>query len=369
MNNFYDFIVIGAGISGCTFATFLNQRFPELSILLIEHGMKIGGRATTRKSRKSEIQEFDHGLPSINFSKYASQDIIKLISPLINSEKLVDISKNILLINELGILNNVFPNDKIYRSLPFMKNFCEEIINQSINPKKITFLFQNFTKSIQRVNDLWLIEVNNGTLLRSRNFILSSSLIAHPRCLEVLKINSLPLRDSIIPGKDKIVDAVLRETEKLTYLKRKTYIFYVSDLAVVKKFNHDYLQVFFSKIIREKLNYERIIFQRQDEGSMIITLHCSYIDNFHEINFDKIFEFLKSLFSNYREFLDVFLQAKLIDAMHWRASQPLNNLLSRELQWSTLSKIGFCGDWVDVNCRVGVESAMSSSIRLAKLLD
>ena len=43
-----------------------------------------------------------------------------------------------------------------------MKNFCEEIINQSINPKNINFLFKTLTKSIKRTNDLWEIEVNNG---------------------------------------------------------------------------------------------------------------------------------------------------------------------------------------------------------------
>jgi len=52
MTNIYDFIVIGAGISACTFASLLNKRSSDLSILLVEHGRRIGGRATTRKSRK-----------------------------------------------------------------------------------------------------------------------------------------------------------------------------------------------------------------------------------------------------------------------------------------------------------------------------
>ena len=75
------------------------------------------------------------------------------------------------------------------------------------------------------------------------------------------------------------------------------------------------------------------------------------------------------LFVNYRIFLDLFLQARLIDKMDWRASQPINHLLPKELQWSSSSKIGFCGDWFDFNCPGGVESAINSSIRLAKLLN
>ena len=369
MTNIYDFIVIGAGISACTFASLLNKRSPDLSILLVEHGRRIGGRATTRKSRKNKILEYDHGLPSINFRERISEDILELVSPLINSGKLVDISKDILLINEFGILSNAFTNDIIYRSSPFMANFCEEIINQSINPKKINFLFQTLTKSIKRIQDLWEIEVNNGRLIKSKNLILSSSLIAHPRCLNILKINSLPLRDAFIPGKDKLVDALIRETRKLTYINRKIYIFHVSNLSLSQKFNHQYLQIIFSNVIKEYSNFERIIFQRQSDGSMIISLHCFFINHLYEININNITKSLISLFANYQIFLDLFCEASLIDKMDWRASQPLNNLLSKEFQWSDSSKIGFCGDWFDLNGCGGVEAAMNSSFRLVKLLN
>ena len=72
---------------------------------------------------------------------------------------------------------------------------------------------------------------------------------------------------------------------------------------------------------------------------------------------------------NYQIFLDLFVQARLIDKMDWRASQPLNNLLSKDLQWSSINKIGFCGDWFDLNSFGGLETAMNSSIRLAKLIN
>ena len=259
MNNTYDFIVLGAGISACTFASFLNRRFSDASILLVDHGRRIGGRATTRRSRKYKPLEFDHGLPSINFSGHISKDIETLISPIINSKKLVDISNNMFIINELGEMNIVSTNYKSYRSLPFMINFCEEIINQSINPKKISFLFQTFTKSFKRKNNWWEIQLNTKTFIKSKHLILSSSLIAHPRCLKILNTNSLPLRDAFIPGKDKVVDSLLRETRKLTYIKRKIYILYVSNMAVVQTFNHQYLQILFSNVIRDDSSFERII--------------------------------------------------------------------------------------------------------------
>ena len=186
--------------------------------------------------------------------------------------------------------------------------------------------------------------------------------------MKIVKTTSLPLRDAFVPGQDRIVDSLLRETRKLTYIKRKIYILYNKNLAVVKNFNHQYLQILFSNVIKENLNFERIIFQRQSDRSMIIILHCSYINNLPEINIDNITKSLISIFAKYQIFLDLFVDARLIDKMDWRASQPLHNLLPKELQWSSSSKIGFCGDWFDENSCGGVESAMNSSIRLVKLL-
>tara|TARA_Y100001968_G_C18779418_1_gene445966 strand:+ start:130 stop:345 length:216 start_codon:yes stop_codon:yes gene_type:complete len=68
------------------FASFLNKRFSDASILLVEDSREIVGRATTRKSRKNKILEFDHGLTFISFSPNISKDILKEISPLTNSK-------------------------------------------------------------------------------------------------------------------------------------------------------------------------------------------------------------------------------------------------------------------------------------------
>ena len=91
-----------------------------------------------------------------------------------------------------------------------MINFCEEIITQSCNPKKINFLFQSLIKSITRKDDLWEVKINHENFVTSKNLVFSSSLIAHPRCLGFLNINSLPLRDAIKKGKDETLDSLLR---------------------------------------------------------------------------------------------------------------------------------------------------------------
>ncbi len=129
--------------------------------------------------------------------------------------------------NELGDIDYLDINEKTYRGFPFMIDFFKEIINQSINPKKNNFLFKILTKSIRRKNDFWDINIDNGSCIKSKYIILSSYLIAHSRCLEILNINSIPLHDAFVQGKDEIVDSVLAITSEQEYMKRKI-IFYMS---------------------------------------------------------------------------------------------------------------------------------------------
>tara|TARA_Y100001968_G_scaffold189139_1_gene173367 strand:+ start:339 stop:551 length:213 start_codon:yes stop_codon:yes gene_type:complete len=70
------------------------------------------------------------------------------------------------------------------------------------------------------MNDIWELKIHHNESIKCKNLILSSSLIAHPRCLQVLNINSLPLTDAFIEGKDEIIDTILREVKKQEYLKR-----------------------------------------------------------------------------------------------------------------------------------------------------
>ena len=367
MNNLYDFLVVGAGISGCTFASSINKRFPTASILLVEHGRRIGGRSTTRNSRKNKNLEFDHGLPSINLSDSISNDLFSFIRPLINSNRLIDISNDILFINEFGSLHKQAVDGKTYRCLPFMINFSKEIINQSINPEKINFLFERLIKSIMRNNDLWEVKINHEGHVRAKNLILSSSLLAHPRCLKILNMDSIPLREAFKKGTDNIVDGIIEKIVRQEYIKRKNYILYVPYSKILKKMNFKNLQICFSKAIKNKFSYERIIFQRQIDGSLVIVLHCFYHNKLLDVNFESIIESLMIIFFKQKNFLDLFLHAQLIDQMDWRASQPFNNLLPTQLQWSSVSKIGFCGDWFEIGDCDRVEAAMNSAIRLSKM--
>tara|TARA_B100000965_G_C19599338_1_gene761732 strand:- start:3354 stop:4481 length:1128 start_codon:yes stop_codon:yes gene_type:complete len=370
MNRNYDFVVIGAGISACTFASCLNFRLPNSSILLIEHGRQLGGRSTTRQSRSYPTYEYDHGLPAISLSNEISDDLSKFLLPLIKTKTLIDITKDIFMVNQNSdidhMINLQINKDKIYRGFPHMSSICKEIIKQAANPSKIDFSFKTLVKSFKKENNFWEIVCDSKNNIKSSNLIISSSLIAHPRCLDIMNIQTLPLRKAFLKGEDQLIEDLLLETSKQTYLKRKNFIFHIKNLFIANKFNYKYLQIWFSSDIKDKFSYERLIFQKQLDGSIIAVLHCTYTYEFNDNNLDIIINDMINIFSNHQNFVDLFLNAKLLDVMNWRASQPIDNLVSTKLQFSSSSHIGFCGDWFDsIGCS-GFERAMNSSIRLAK---
>ena len=59
----------------------------------------------------------------MSFNKNISKDLRQLIFPLINSKQFIEITKDILLINELDDIYVLLTNEKIYRSLTFIINF------------------------------------------------------------------------------------------------------------------------------------------------------------------------------------------------------------------------------------------------------
>ena len=68
----------------------------------------------------------------------------------------------------------------------------------------------------------------------------------------------MPIIDTVLPGKDEVVDSLLRETRKLTCLKSRVYILYVPNMSIVQKINHKYLQICFSDVIRDDLNFKEL---------------------------------------------------------------------------------------------------------------
>ena len=62
----YDLLIIGGGISACVFASKYLQNNISKKIALIEVGRRLGGRSSTRISKRFEGWKLNHGSPNLN---------------------------------------------------------------------------------------------------------------------------------------------------------------------------------------------------------------------------------------------------------------------------------------------------------------
>ena len=73
----YDLLIIGGGISACVFASkYLKNNF-EKKIALIEIGRGLGGRSSTRISKRFKGWELNHGAPNFNITNTKNNLLIK----------------------------------------------------------------------------------------------------------------------------------------------------------------------------------------------------------------------------------------------------------------------------------------------------
>ena len=62
----YDLLIIGGGISACVFASMYLKNNITNKIALIEVGRGLGGRSSTRISKRFKGWKLNHGAPNFN---------------------------------------------------------------------------------------------------------------------------------------------------------------------------------------------------------------------------------------------------------------------------------------------------------------
>ena len=73
----YDLLIIGGGISACIFASkYLKNSFTK-KIALIENGRGLGGRSSTRISKRFKGWKLNHGSPNLNLTNSNNNLLLK----------------------------------------------------------------------------------------------------------------------------------------------------------------------------------------------------------------------------------------------------------------------------------------------------
>jgi len=375
----YDLIIIGGGISACVFASKYINNNTTSKIALIEFGRGLGGRSSTRISRRFRGWKLNHGAPNFNISNSKNNFFLKsYIDELLENNFIKVDDSELLFLDEQSNLKTTekseFSSGVNYLSLFSMSQLSQKIIELNNLSREIDFYFETLIIDLKFNNDKWTLTSKNGEVFTSNFLVCSTNLLVHKRSLKILNTNQIPLRKAIPKNKDKSIDMLLNYLEKQTFVPRLTFLIYTNENYCYKDFYSKKNRFFYlKKNLENKYKFERIIFQLQENNKLGIVVHAKNMQFFNSyINAKDEDDFKKKIFKNFNELFECnSLINKLtcneeISIMKWRASQPSGVRVPLSLQLIKKYRIGFCGDWFEGDGFGRIEGSISSALLLAK---
>jgi len=378
----YDLVIIGGGISACVFASKYLKNNITKKVGLIEIGRGLGGRSSTRISKKYKGWKLNHGSPNFNISKSKNNLLLKrYIDELLGNKYIKIDDSEISFLSEDSNLETIkkskFYCGVNYQSLDSMSELSKKIIELNNLKKEIDFFFETLIVDMKFHNNEWLLTSINGDKFKSKYLICSTNLLLHERSLKILNVNQIPLRKAIPINNDKKIDLLLNFLEKQTFIPRLTFLIYTNENYSYKDFySKKYRYFYLNKILENKYKFERVIFQLQDNSKLGIVVHTKNIDFINSYLNAKDEEFFKqSIFANFNELfsnnnsVNQLTFNEGISIMKWRASQPSGCPVPLSLQLIEKYRIGFCGDWFEGEGFGRIEGSILSALILEKKIN
>ena len=376
-NFVYDLLIIGGGISACVFASRFLQNNITKKIALIEVGRGLGGRSSTRISKRFKGWKLNHGAPNFNISNSTDNLLLKNYIDELLENKFIkfDDSELIYLGDETKLeakKKSQFYYGKSYLSSFSMSELSQKIIEFNNLRGNIDLFFDTLIVDLKFNNDEWTLTSKNGVKFKSKYLICSSNLLLHKRSQEILKTNQIPLRKAFPKNKDMKIDLLLNLLDKQTFIPRLTFIIYTNKNYKYKDLYSKNFRYFnLNKSLENKYKFERVIFQLQNNNKLGIVVHTRNIDFINSyINVKDEDFFKQKIFSNFNNLfegnssVDKLTCNEGVSIMKWRASQPSGCPIPLSLQFSEKYRIGFCGDWFEGEGFGRIEGSILSALIL-----
>jgi len=374
----YDLLIIGGGISACVFASKYGNH-SNSKIALVEVGRGLGGRSSTRISKRFKGWKLNHGAPNFNISNSKNNVLLESYIDELMENKFIKIDDSELVSldqesNLEQIKESEFSRGFKYLSLFSMSQLSQNIIELNNFKRKIDFYFETLIVDLKFNNDKWILTSKNGDKFKSKYLICSTNLLVNKRSLKILNTNQIPLRKAIPKNKDKNFDMLLKFSEKQTFVPRLTFLIYTNENYCYKDFYSKKNRFFYlNNDLENKYGFERIVFQLQDNNKLGIVIHSknmeffnSYINAKDEESLKKkIFEHFNALFEGNSSVNQLTCDEE-ISIMKWRASQPSGFKVPLSLQLIKKYRIGFCGDWFEGEGFGRIEGSILSALILAE---
>ena len=374
MNNIvYELIVIGGGISSCTFVSDLLAKGFKGKIAIIETGRNLGGRCSSRISKKNNGFILNHGSPNFNIINNSNDlKLNNFISELL--EKEIIKKDNSLLIesdkNPNGFnITNQFCKGNIYSSTSFMGDLANQILNLNNKREQVDLYFQELIIDLAFHNKNWVLKSKDGNLYYTKFLIISSNLLLHKRSMKILNVDEIPLAKAI--KNNIMIDEIIHTLKYQNYIERVNFLIYTRKefqfKEIIKK---DNLIYYLDKKAQVKYGFERVVFQKQKNKRYGIVLHSIKKNNFiYEVKKDIFEKDLVHRFNKLFEdnhFINTLDNYEDISIMRWRASQPCGLGVPLRLQICKEYNIAFCGDWFNTQGFGRVEGAIFSALNLSE---
>ena len=275
----YDLLIIGGGISACVFASRYLKNNITKKVGLIEIGRGLGGRSSTRISKKYKGWKLNHGSPNFNISNSKNNLLLKrYIDELLENKYIKIDDSEIFFLNEDSNLEtkkkSEFSCGVNYLFLDSMSELSKKIIESNNLKEEIDFFFETLIVDMKFNDKGWLLTSKNGDKFKSKYLICSTNLLLHKRSLKILNVNQIPLRKAIPIKNDKKIDFLLNFLEEQTFIPRLTFLIYTNKNYSYKDNYSKKLRYFYLKNnLEKKYRFERIIFQLQDNNKLGIVVH------------------------------------------------------------------------------------------------
>ena len=187
----YDLLIIGGGISACVFASKYLKNNITKKVGLIEIGRGLGGRSSTRISKKFKGWKLNHGAPNLNIMNSKKNPLLKSYIDELLENKFIKIDDSELVpLDEQSNFESTekseFYHGVNYLSLFSMSQLSQKIIESHNSKVAIDFYFETLIVDLKFNNNEWTLTSKNGDKLKSKFLICSTNLLLHKRSLKIL---------------------------------------------------------------------------------------------------------------------------------------------------------------------------------------